>query len=160
MSRAMGASMGPGRDIDLKEERVCLAPMILVVDDEEDVRLYLRTILTQEGFVVREAANAEEAMEELRKIRPDAVILDLVMPGKSGVVLFNKMRREGYLEKIPTVVLTGVHLRFIEDFGSFFRSLKLAKPIAFLEKPIDPPTLIRTLRKVLKRNLSEETDES
>jgi CheY-like chemotaxis protein len=126
-----------------------LAPKVLVVDDEPDVRLYLRTLLSDNGFEVNEAADADEAMEQLDQQRPDAIILDIMMPGRSGVTLFNKIRKSGGLEGVCVIVLSGVHERFVEDFKSFFDTLKLGKPAAFLDKPVDPEQLLSLLRESL-----------
>ncbi len=122
-----------------------LLPKVLVVDDEPDVRLYLRTLLVENGFQVREAGDADEAMEELSRERPDVVILDIMMPGKSGVTLFNKMRKRKDLKGIRVIVLSGVKERFVEDFKGFFETLKLGKPDGFLDKPLEPERLLKLL---------------
>ncbi len=133
-----------------------MAPTVLVVDDEPDVRLYLGTLLAENGFGVQEAADAQEALEQLSQSRPDAIILDIVMPGKSGVTLFNKIRKMEDLKGVPVILLTGVRDRFVEDFRSFFESLKLGKPTAFIEKPLDPGLLLSTLRKAVEGCGQEE----
>lgn len=126
-----------------------LLPKVLVVDDEPDVRLYLRTLLEENGFQVSEAGDADEAMEELSRQRPDAVILDIMMPGKSGVTLFNKMRKRSDLQGIRVIVLSGVKERFVEDFRGFFETLKLGKPDGFLDKPVEPKQLLSLLYQLL-----------
>lgn len=126
-----------------------LLPKVLVVDDEPDVRLYLRTLLVENGFQVREAADAEEAMEELSRERPDVLILDIMMPGRSGVTLFNKIRKKRELQATRVIVLSGVKERFVEDFRGFFETLKLGKPDGFLDKPVEPKQLLALLNQLL-----------
>lgn len=128
---------------------MCLLPKVLIVDDEPDVRLYLRTLLVENGFQVKEAGDADEAMEELSRERPDVVVLDIMMPGKSGVTLFNKMRKKKDLQGIRVIVLSGVKERFVEDFRGFFETLKLGKPDGFLDKPVEPKRLLNLLNRLL-----------
>lgn len=134
---------------------MCLLPKVLIVDDEPDVRLYLRTLLAENGFQVREAGDADEAMEELSLERPDAVILDIMMPGKSGVTLFNKIRKKRDLRGIRVIVLSAVKERFVEDFRGFFETLKLGKPDGFLDKPLEPKRLLSLLNQLFGITESE-----
>jgi two-component system KDP operon response regulator KdpE len=58
---------------------------ILVVDDEPQIRRVLRTTLSFRGYVITEAATGEEAVELVRKIKPDLILLDVNLPGISGI---------------------------------------------------------------------------
>ena len=66
---------------------------ILVVDDEPQIRRVLRSTLTTQGYVITEAKTGEEALESLRKERPDLVLLDMNMPGMGGVETCREIRR-------------------------------------------------------------------
>jgi len=66
---------------------------ILVVDDEPQIRRVLRSTLTTRGYVITEAKTGEEALESLRKERPDLVLLDMNMPGMGGVETCREIRR-------------------------------------------------------------------
>jgi two-component system KDP operon response regulator KdpE len=68
------------------------AANILVVDDEPQIRRVLRSTLTTQGYVITEAKTGEEALESLRKERPDLVLLDMNMPGMSGVETCREIR--------------------------------------------------------------------
>src|SRR5438105_12302276 len=65
---------------------------ILVVDDEPQIRRVLRSTLTTQGYVITEAKTGEEALESLRKERPDLVLLDMNMPGMGGVETCREIR--------------------------------------------------------------------
>jgi CheY-like chemotaxis protein len=80
---------------------------VLVVDDEADIRVSLRDILEEEGYVVVEAANGRQALELLPGLpRPCAIILDIIMPIMSGNELYEAMQADPRLADIPLVVST------------------------------------------------------
>ena len=65
---------------------------ILVVDDDDDIREIVHVMLAWEGFAVDEAANADEAVVQMKR-HPDLVILDVMMPGRSGIELCREIRQ-------------------------------------------------------------------
>jgi two-component system response regulator MprA len=77
---------------------------ILVVDDERAVRESLRRALALEGYEVDLAADGEEALESIRRAEPDALILDVLMPGIDGLEVSRRLRRGG--SKVPILMLT------------------------------------------------------
>lgn len=124
-------------------------PTVLIIDDEPDVTSYLETLLSNHGFATRSANSADEALERLREGRPDLILLDLMMPLKTGINLFNKIKKNETYRDIPVVIVTGIQERFSADFKGFFEGLKLKKPSAFVEKPVNPEELVRTVKKEL-----------
>ena len=76
---------------------------ILVVDDEPQIRRVLRSTLSTQGYVITEAKTGEEALESLRKERPDLVLLDMNMPGIGGVETCREIRRAS---DAPIIMLT------------------------------------------------------
>jgi DNA-binding response OmpR family regulator len=76
----------------------------LVVDDDEGVRRALNVGLTEAGLVMREASNGEEALRELAERLPDVVVLDVAMPGMSGVEVVSRIRRSG--RTLPVCMLS------------------------------------------------------
>ena len=76
---------------------------ILVVDDEPQIRRVLRSTLSTRGYVISEAKTGEEALETLRKDRPDLILLDVNMPGMSGIETCREIRR-GF--DAPIIMLT------------------------------------------------------
>ncbi|HVO42147.1 MAG TPA: response regulator [Aggregatilineales bacterium] len=79
---------------------------VLVVDDETDIREMLRFMFTAAGFQVTTATNGEEALTSIRQQAPGAVLLDLMMPRKTGYDVIEILRSEGQLESLPVVILT------------------------------------------------------
>ena len=79
---------------------------ILVVDDDEDTRSLVKTILTTNGFTVRDAATGKEAIEILKDFQPALVILDIMMPGLSGYEVVVQMKEFPATQNIPVMMLT------------------------------------------------------
>jgi CheY-like chemotaxis protein len=126
---------------------------ILVVDDEPDVRTYLRMIFRDEGAQVIEAPDANQAMRLLKSDRPDLMTLDLIMPHKTGERMYWELRKDPDFSTLPIVIVTGyarVDAPAI-DFHKFIAEKNLAEPDGFLEKPIQPETVLDTVIKVLAK---------
>lgn len=79
------------------------AANILVVDDEPQIRRVLRSTLSTQGYVITDAKTGEEALESLRKERPDLVLLDMNMPGMGGIETCREIRRAS---DAPIIMLT------------------------------------------------------
>lgn len=79
---------------------------VLVVDDAADVRLLLRTVLTEGGFHVTEAAGGAEAIALLEGVLPDLVLLDVQMPGNDGWQTLTAIRARRRTSTLPVVICT------------------------------------------------------
>jgi CheY-like chemotaxis protein len=120
---------------------------ILVVDDEEDVRDYLATVLEDAGFRVVTANDGNQAIERLKEGAPDFISLDLVMPNKSGMRFLRDMRRNPAWADIPFVVVTA-HAH--DDLGrdelkDILADRPAAGPNLVLEKPVKPERYVRLI---------------
>lgn len=81
---------------------------ILVVDDEPDVVMIIKTALQAEGYDVASAMNGPDALEEAAEARPDLIILDVMMPGMTGFEVLKVLKSEARTATIPVIMLTGV----------------------------------------------------
>lgn len=107
---------------------------ILVVDDEADVRDFLRTALEDAGFLVETAEDGLEAIEKARRNPPDLVSLDLVMPKHSGARFYRDLQKDKKLSAIPVLIVTG-HAR--DEMGrAEFEEMTMSGPGIYLEKPV------------------------
>ncbi len=79
---------------------------ILVVDDECTVRSLLHDVLEIEGYVVREAEDGPTALSDMHELRPDLVILDVMMPRMSGIEVLTEIRQDPELGLLPVLMLT------------------------------------------------------
>jgi DNA-binding response OmpR family regulator len=82
---------------------------VLVVDDEPMVRETLGQVLTDEGYVVDLAVDGEAALERVHAARPDAILLDLLMPGMNGRQFLQALRADATYENVPVLIMTAVH---------------------------------------------------
>jgi CheY-like chemotaxis protein len=80
---------------------------VLLVDDEEDVRMLITEILSRAGYTVRTASDGRDAIEVLDHVTPSVIIMDLQMPVMNGAEFREAQRRNREWIKIPTVVMTG-----------------------------------------------------
>jgi CheY-like chemotaxis protein len=142
---------------------------ILLVDDERENIRYLTTVLEENGFKnIYSAADGEEGLKQVQEINPGLIVLDIRMPRKSGILMFNDLKKVWKLKKIPIIVLTGEgeFLKRLQALRTFHNGdeIKLDqaaeealskliddRPDAFLEKPIEPEAFMDTVRKVLAR---------
>jgi two-component system, OmpR family, alkaline phosphatase synthesis response regulator PhoP len=85
-----------------------MAPRILIADDEKFVTLLYRDMLLRAGFEVLVANDGVEALEMIRKEKPDLVLLDLVMPRLDGFRVLQAMKADGALQSIPVAVLSNL----------------------------------------------------
>ena len=85
-----------------------MSKRILAVDDELDVILIIKTALQSEGFEVLTANNGDEGIEMAREHLPDLILLDVMMPGKTGFDVVAALNEEDATASIPVIMLTGL----------------------------------------------------
>jgi putative two-component system response regulator len=127
------------------------SPRILVVDDNVDNAFLMRQLLGSRGYEVVAAANATEAESQMGSNPPDLVLLDVIMPGKSGYELCHQWKSDPATRLIPVVMITG-----LTDREDKIRGIE-AGADDFLNKPIFPEELFARVKSLLK--LKEFTDE-
>jgi len=133
----------------MSEDLQTSAPLVLIVDDEVDITVYLRHALEEHGFRVVTFSDAEEAAAALRESEPDVVCLDLLMPRQTGLSLYAEIVENPRLKDCPVVIISGLAVR--NDLDSMLqRAGDLPPPAAFLEKPIDIDELVGTLEDLLR----------
>jgi two-component system phosphate regulon response regulator PhoB len=121
------------------------APLVLLVDDEPAIRTICRVNLEGDGFAVREAADGEEGLEEVRQRPPSLVLLDVMMPGVDGWGMAEELRSDARTRDIPVVFLSA--RAATEDR---LRAQQLGA-VGYVVKPFDPVELAGTVREVLER---------
>jgi len=130
---------------------------VLVVDDEEDIVIYLSTALKASGFNVITARDGFEAIEQVKKLTPDLISLDLVMPKRSGVKFYRELIKNKEWAKIPVLVVTG-HAR--DDLGKAdLKNLIMSGPEIYLEKPVMPENYIASVKKLIGMEIEDEEKE-
>lgn len=82
---------------------------VLVVDDEPMVRDTLGQFLAEEGYVVDTAVDGADALDRVRAAKPDAILLDLMMPGMNGRQFLQALREDPEYQQVPVLIMTAVH---------------------------------------------------
>jgi CheY-like chemotaxis protein len=128
-----------------------LGKTVLVVDDEPDIRLVLKTVLENGGFDVSLAANGKEALDRMTEKKPDVISLDLVMPKMSGLKFYRYIQKNKDRADIP-VVIVSAHAD--DEFGKVdLDRIKAAKSgggsVTVIEKPIKPDSYINAIRRAI-----------
>ncbi len=123
---------------------------ILVVDDEPDMIEMIKAALESAAHEVVTASDGQEGIEKAKSEKPDAIILDIMMPGKDGFVTCKELKGDPACKNIPVLILTAV--------GGHFADSRYAKGMGmdleaedYIDKPIDPGLLLARLHKILKR---------
>ena len=118
-------------------------PLVLIVDDDERVREYVRVNLEMEGYAVREAGSADEGLDVLEDVSPDLILLDVMMPEVDGWEMLQRVHERHGVGAIPVVMFSGkVNERSAEQATA--RGAQ-----AFVGKPFDPQQLIEQAKQLL-----------
>ncbi len=115
-------------------------PLVLVAEDDFNVRLTLEVVLEDEGFDIVLAADGEEALRAARDSRPDVILLDQIMPKLDGKQVLHALRQDAATRDIPVLVLSGMERGVPGDWPG----------AQFLGKPFSPEELVRRIRAVLR----------
>ena len=147
-----------------------MAKQVLVVDDDRNAVKFLSAVLDEHGYEPVPAYDGNEGLQRVEQARPDLIVLDVMMPKKSGFVLFKQLKRHERHKDIPVLMLTGVsgmieELESSKDdasekpFDSLREALKrtikdlreegLVKPEMFVDKPIDPDSFITKVQELI-----------
>ena len=120
---------------------------ILVIDDDERLRILLRRFLEESGFRVTDAASANEARQILKGIAFDILVIDVMMPGETGIEFLSDLRKE---DSIPALFLTARSEteRRIEGLE--------AGADDYMSKPFEPRELVLRIKRILQRNHQNE----
>ena len=120
-------------------------PLVLIVEDEAPLVTMLRYNLEREGFAVDEATDGEEALLRISERRPDAVLLDWMLPLVSGIEVCRQIRRAAATRSLPVIMLTARG-----EEGDRVRGLDSGAD-DYVVKPFSPSELVARLRAVIRR---------
>jgi len=129
-----------------------MSKRVLCVDDDPDIRLFVVTVLEENGYTPLTATNGEEGLEIIKRERPDLVTLDVLMPRQSGIKMYRELRTDDSLKNIPVILLSGIARRTFlrsQEALTEFGSENVPEPEAYLEKPVEPEELAEMIKKVI-----------
>lgn len=119
---------------------------ILIVDDNVDLVRIMDTFLERHGYSVVSASNVAEAVKAIQKEKPDLIILDVTMPGGSGLNILRQLNASNPKNMIPVIVVTGMEPKTkAEAFAT--------GAVEFFLKPVNMDTLLECIREELGRHV-------
>jgi len=143
---------------------------VMLVDDDANMITFLSAVLKDNGYAVTSASNGSDGLKMLKESVPDLLVLDVMMPKKSGFTLFKQLRRDDRLKSLPVLMLTGVaqSLQEMDEESedtlqrpqdSLREALRkqieemrgegLASPDKFVDKPIEPDSFIGSVKELI-----------
>ncbi len=121
-----------------------MAKKILLIEDEEIMINLLQKKLTKEGYDVHLAKDGEEGLETMKKITPDLVLLDIIMPKKGGFEVMEEMSKDEDLKKIPIIVISNSGQPVELD-----RARRLGAKDWLIKTEFDPVEVIEKVKKIV-----------
>ena len=128
-----------------------MAQIVLVVDDEMDIRTFISTLLESNGYKLRLAENGEQGMQKLKDEPPDLVTLDVMMPKESGIKMYRDIKTNPEYENIPVLIISGLakktflHSQKVLDK---FKGQQVPPPDGYIEKPPEPEELMSEVKRL------------
>jgi two-component system alkaline phosphatase synthesis response regulator PhoP len=147
-----------------------MAKKVLIVDDDPDIISFMSMALEENGYEVVSAEDGMAGWEKAEAEKPDLLILDVMMPKRTGFVLFRRLRKSEEYKDVPVIMMTGVadslaeqdekkEGTFDEPYDNLRESLRktiremreegVVKPNMFLDKPIDPEDVVAKIRELI-----------
>jgi len=123
---------------------------ILIIDDEPDLLMYLKTFLEDQGFEVSCAEDVPSAFQMIHREKPDLVCLDIMMPIQSGISFYEHLRRDVLSQQIPVIIISGLSEESLKpSVQELIAGGTIGKPFRFLNKPVDLDLLLSAIREAL-----------
>ncbi|MEM6321932.1 MAG: response regulator transcription factor [Bacteroidota bacterium] len=129
-------------------------PQVLVVDDEPDIIEFIKYNLQKEGFRVATAENGVQGLEEARRVKPDLIILDIMMPEMDGVEVCRQLRSDQLFDNTVVAFLTARD----EDYSQI-AALDVGGD-DYITKPIRPRVLVSRVNALMRRSARKDADDA
>lgn len=132
---------------------------VLIVDDEMDMRIFISTLLETSGYKPFATRDGKEGLEKAKAVKPDVIILDVMMPGEGGVYMYRKLKSDKLLRNIPVIMLSAVAKKTFTHFLNMLNiriEEDIPHPDSYMEKPPDAEELLR----ILEDQFSTDTNRS
>jgi CheY-like chemotaxis protein len=133
----------PGQAAPQPTSEQAAKPAVLIIDDEEDVRLVARMSLSVAGFTVLEADGGRPGVELARERRPTAILLDIMMPQMDGIATLQALKADERTASIPVIFLTAKNL------GADADRYRALGAVAIVNKPFQPRALAEQLKTLI-----------
>lgn len=119
---------------------------VMIIDDEEDLRELIETMLVKKGYDVLKAENGEKALDILEDKTPNLILLDIHMPGLDGWKTLEEMERRGITENSPVIMFTVEELTFVKMLRKDIEGL-----VGYIEKPFERKKLLKIIKEYIEK---------
>lgn len=147
-----------------------MSKQVLIIDDDRNTVKYLSVVLSEHGYDPVCAYDGNEGLQKVQQVAPDLIVLDVMMPKKTGFVLFRQLKKDERYKDIPVLMLTGVsgiledleshkEETFEKPYDSLRETLRkqilemreegLVRPEMFVDKPVDPDDFIARVQRLI-----------
>lgn len=126
---------------------------IMIVEDDSFVMDIYKTKLSQEGFSVAEAINGMEALKKLKDVKPDLILLDIIMPYMDGLEVLKKIKENEDTKNIPVILLTNLSQKEDVDKG-----MELGAKGYLIKSHFTPSEVLEKIKSCLADNRQPTTD--
>jgi twitching motility two-component system response regulator PilH len=126
---------------------------VMIIDDEPDILAYLQAVLEDHGFVTCSAEASENIVAALKKHKPDLILLDVMMPRRSGLSIYRDLRRTPGLEHVPVALISGMEMESAfsdSELQALPGDPDQPPPDGFIVKPIKVNDLIANVTRLLE----------
>jgi CheY-like chemotaxis protein len=129
-----------------------MAKRVLVVDDEQDVRVFMKTLLETNGYKPVAAEDGKQGLEMARAKKPALIILDIMMPKESGIFMYRELKKDPDLKEVPVIMVSALSKKTFfhsQQVLDEYEGGQMEQPTAYIEKPPEAEELLEAIRKIL-----------
>jgi two-component system phosphate regulon response regulator PhoB len=122
---------------------------ILIIDDDLQGLKLVGLMLQRRGYTIVVARGGVQGLAKAESDAPDLIILDIMMPGDGGVVMYSRLKSEAAYAEIPVIMISAVAAPSFRHFLAMLnaqRSQPVPEPVAYLEKPVDHDQLLQLVQ--------------
>jgi len=137
-------------------------PIILIVDDEMDMRIFMSTLFETSGFHAVAVRDGRQGLEKAAALKPRLIILDVMMPGEGGAKMYKALKADPELCRIPVVMCSAVTRTSFDHYLKMLNArldVSVPDPDGYVEKPPDPDALLDLARHVMVTPMLHKKDE-
>jgi len=128
-------------------------PRILIVDDDPDITEVMRVVLENQGYSVDSAEDGAEAIEQMKAVKPDLIILDVLMnTTNEGFLLSRELKKDPEYKDIPVLMVTAIKEKTGIDFKPAAGDESWLPVEEYLDKPVKPEVLLDKVRALLQKS--------
>ena len=125
---------------------------VLIVDDEMDMRIFLSTLFETSGYKPVTTRDGRDGLAKAKTLLPDLIVLDVMMPGEGGALMYKALKSDPQLKKIPVIMLSAVSEAsfkyYLKMLAARFQ-VPVPQPRGYVEKPPDPDALLKLAQSIL-----------